>query len=123
MAACNSDGCSEIDSKNPARPAVEKPDAPSDATFAQEGSTVRVRWTPVSGADYYKVYYDDFFDSSCSLSRDGTPLFCEELAASVTETTYVHSDPDDDENYYWIVACNRGGCSEIDSKNPAKASP
>ena len=123
VAACNSDGCSEIDSKNPARPAVEKPDAPSDATFAQEGSTVRVRWTPVSGADYYKVYYDDFFDSSCSLSRDGTPLFCEELAASVTETTYVHSDPDDDENYYWIVACNRGGCSEIDSKNPAKASP
>ena len=92
-------------------------------TFAWEDLTVRVSWTSVSGADYYKVYYDDFFDSSCSLSRDGTPLFCEELAASVTGTTYVHTDPDDDSNYYWIVACNRGGCSEIDSKNLAEAAP
>ena len=123
VAACNSDGCSEIDSENPARPAIEKPDAPSDVTFAWEDLAVRVSWTSVSGADYYKVYYDDFFDSSCSLSRDGTPLFCEELAASVTGTTYVHTDPDDDSNYYWIVACNRGGCSEIDSKNPAEATP
>ena len=123
VAACNSDGCSEIDSENPARPAIEKPDAPSDVTFAWEALTVRVSWTSVSGADYYKVYYDDFFDSSCSLSRDGTPLFCEELAASVTGTTYVHTDPDDDSNYYWIVACNRGGCSEIDSKNLAEAAP
>ena len=23
-------------------------------------------------------------------------------------------------NYYWVVACNSGGCSDIDSKNPAK---
>ena len=57
------------------------------------------------------------------MSRDGTPLFCEELAASVIGTTYVHTDPDDDSNYYWIVACTRGGCSEIDSKNLAEATP
>ena len=37
----------------------------------------------------------------------------------VTGTTYVHTSPDAGENYYWVVACNSGGCSEIDSENPA----
>ena len=75
-----------------------------------------VRWDPATGADYYKVYHDDFFDDNCSLNRDGSPRFCDEL----TETTYVHTEPADDRNYYWVVACNRGGCSEIDSENPAR---
>ena len=25
--------------------------------------------------------------------------------------------------YYWVTACNRGGCSKIDSDNPAIAAP
>ena len=33
-----------------------------------------------------------------------------ELAANVAETSYVHSSSNNDRNYYWIVACNRGGC-------------
>ncbi len=122
VVACNSAGCSEVDSENPATPVVGKPDVPSGVTYAWEGSAVRVSWDPVDGADYYRVLYDDFFDSSCSVERDGSPSFCDELADNVTETTYVHTDPDEDENYYWVMACNRGGCSEIDSENPAKAS-
>ena len=34
-------------------------------------------------------------------------------------TRYTHINPDDYENYYWVTACNSGGCSEIDSDNPA----
>ena len=120
VVACKSDGCSEVDSENPASPEAAKPGAPSNATYLREGSEVLVSWDPVDGADYYKVYHDDFFDSACSVGRDGSPRFCEELAANVTGTTYRHANPGDDENYYWIVACGRGGCSEVDSENPAQ---
>ena len=120
VVACNSDGCSEVDSENPATPVAGKPDVPTNVGYGWEGSTVLVRWDPATGADYYKVYHDDFFDDNCSLNRDGSPRFCDELTDSVTETTYVHTEPADDRNYYWVVACNRGGCSEIDSENPAR---
>lgn len=119
VVACNAGGCSDVESESPATPVVAKPGAPSNVTYAQEGAAIRVSWDPVSGADYYKVYYSDFFDSSCRLSPDGSPAFCDELAANVTASTYVHADPDDRRNYYWVVACNRGGCSEITSDSPA----
>ena len=32
----------------------------SDLRVSQEGSALRVSWDPVAGADYYKVYHDDF---------------------------------------------------------------
>ena len=80
--------------------------------YAWDGSTIRISWDPVDGADYYKVYYDDFSDSRCSLGRDGSPRFCEELAANVVGTTFVHTSPAATDNYYWVVACNTGGCSE-----------
>ena len=92
----------------------------SSVWYEVEDSAVRVSWDLVDGADYYKVYYSDFVDSFCTLSRDGSPSFCEELARNVAGTTYVHADPDSDKNYYWVVACNRGGCSDIDSNNPAE---
>ncbi len=121
VVACNSGGCSEIDSKNPAGPAEAIPTAPANARHAVEGSTIRVSWDPVAGADHYNIYHDDFFDSRCRLNRDGSPGFCEELARNVIGTTYVHTDPSSSDNYYWVVACSRGGCSEIDAGNPLKA--
>ena len=88
--------------------------------YAWEGLTIRVTWDAVEGADYYKVYHDDVTDSACSLDIfDGSPKFCEELAADVAGTTFVHTNPALDANYYWVVACNQEGCSEIDSSNPA----
>ena len=121
VVACNSVGCSEIDSKNPAAPAEAIPTTPANARYAVEGSTIRVSWHPAAGADHYNVYHDDFFDSRCRLNRDGSAGFCEELARNVVGTTYVHTDPSSGDNYYWVVACNRGGCSEIDAENPVKA--
>ena len=119
VTACNSEGCSEINSENPAAPAEAIPTAPANARYAVEGSTVRVSWDPVAGAVHYNIYHDEFFDSSCRLYRDGRTGFCEELATNVVGTTYVHADPGSRDNYYWVVACNRGGCSDIDSENPA----
>ena len=121
VVACNSGGCSEIDSKNPAAPAEAIPTAPVNARYAVEGSTIRVSWLPVAGADHYNIYHDDFFDSRCRLNRDGSAGFCEELARNIVGTSFVHTAPDSGDNYYWVVACNRGGCSEIDAENPVKA--
>ena len=121
VVACNSGGCSDVDSENSATPIVARAGRPTNVRYAVEGSTIRVSWDLVSGADFYNVYYDDFFDSSCSLGTDGSPRFCEELAANVSEATYVHTSPDSGDNYYWVVACNRGGCSEVDSENPARS--
>ena len=87
--------------------------------YAWDGSTIRVSWDPVDGADYYKIYHDDFFDSSCSLRMGGSPSFCEELAANVVGTSYLHENPNASENYYWVVACNSDGCSEVESRYPA----
>ena len=95
------------------------PNSPANARYSRDGSTIVVSWDAVSEATHYKVYYSDFFDSNCVLIS-GRPSFCEELAANVAGTTYTHTDPDDDSNYYWITACNSAGCSDIDKLNPAQ---
>ena len=120
VVGCNSDGCSEIDSRNPAAPIEPIPAGLANVTYAVEGSAIRVTWEAVPAADYYKVYYHEFIDSVCTLDRVGNPLHCEELAANVVGTSYLHENPSAVNNYYWVVACNSGGCSDIDSKNPAK---
>ena len=95
------------------------PSSPANQRYSWEGSTTVLSWDAVADADYYKIYYDDSFSSSCRLSSSGSSSFCEELAANVQGTSYTHTSPDDDDNYYWVTACNIGGCSEIDSENPA----
>ena len=102
-----------------AMPTESTPAAPANVRYAFEGSAIRITWDPVGGADYYNVYHHYFFNDACSLDRNGNPRFCEELAANVGETSYVHASPDSFNNYYWVVACNSGGCSEINSDNPA----
>ena len=116
--ACNSNGCSDTDSPNPATPIGTPPNAPTNARYALEGSTIRVSWDAADGADYYTVHYDLFPDSNCSRGWG----FCRELATNVVGTTYVHTSPNRnrDDNYYWVVSCNSSRCSDIDSKNPAK---
>ena len=89
-----------------------------NSQYAWDGSTILVSWDAEDGADYYKVYYDDISGSACSLGRDGSPVACEELAANVVGTSYLHENPSA-VNYYWVVSCNSDGCSEIDSRNPA----
>ena len=122
VVACNRGGCSAIDSGNTVEPVVQRPGSPANQSFAVRVSAIRLTWSAVDGADYYMIYYDDFFDSACSLRNDGSPSFCEELATHVVGTSYVHADPSSRENHYWVVACNRGGCSEIDSDSAARPS-
>ena len=117
VVACNSSGCSPVDSNNPATTAGTAPVTPG-ATYVFEGSAIVLSWEPVPDADYYNIYYDDFFSSACQV-RSGRASFCEQLAANITATTYTHTSPDGDDNYYWVVACNSSGCSPVDSNNPA----
>ena len=121
VVSCSSGGCSELDDRNLAMPIETRPNGPTDARYALDGSTIRVSWDAVDGADYYHIYYSDFFPLACVLI-DGVPTFCEELATNVTGTTYVHTTPywDKDKNYYWVVACSSKGCSEVDSEHPAR---
>ena len=112
VTACNSEGCSEIDSGNPARFVDNRPAAPTNAQYVRVGSTTVVSWDASAGADYYNIYYHDFFSTSC-------PSFCELLVGNVTGTTYTHTGPDERSNYYWVAACNSAGCSDIDGGNPA----
>ena len=132
--ACSRIGCSDIDSENPVAPAYAGPSAlPDNVDYRRDGSAIVVSWNAVPDADYYNVYYDD--RSSCSppsstldtlgifstltLSTLSNIRSCEELATDRVETTYTHTSPDDDDNYYWVVACNSGGCTDIDSEDPA----
>ena len=117
VVACNAGGCSDIDSDNPATFVDTRPAAPQNVRATRNGSAANLSWDAVAGADYYKIYHDDFWSSGCRLNLSGTPSFCDELAANVTGTSYIHADPDDDNNYYWVVACNSGGCSDIDGDN------
>ena len=89
----------------------------SDIRVSQEGGALRVSWEAAAGADYYKVYHDDFFDDSCSVSADGQPRFCEEIASRVTEPNYLHEGASNGENYYWVVACSTNGCTDVPDKS------
>ena len=119
VSACDRNGCSDID-HNPARFIDTRPPAPANASYAWHNSTIVVSWDAAEEAEYYKVYYDDFFDDNCRVDEDGTPSWCDELATNITDLSYTHPDPDGRENHYWIRACNRSGCSDIDSENPAR---
>ena len=120
ITACNNAGCSDIDSANPAQFVDNRPVAPTNPQYRREGSTTVVTWDPAASAEYYKVYYDDFFGSSCRIGSGGSPSFCELLSGNVAGTAYTHTSPDAGTNYYWITACNSAGCSDIDSANPAQ---
>ena len=84
-----------------------------------DGTDIRGSWQAAEGAAYYKVFYDDDPGSGCRLGRDGNAISCELLADNVSGTGYTHSSPDPEYNYYWVVACNNSGCSDIDIDDSA----
>ena len=109
VVACNSSGCSPVDSANPATTTGTAPPTPT-ASYEWDGSSIVVSWNALADADYYNIYHDDFFDAGCTVRR-GSPSFCDELATSVTSYTHTTAN-------YWVVACNNSGCSPVDSTNP-----
>ena len=119
VTACNRGGCSPVAEESPAKPAVDIPLTPSNLTYALQGPSIVVTWDPVDGADYYSLYHHASSPSYCKVKSDGSSSFCDQLAANLVETTYTHADPDR-RNYYWVIACNRGGCSPVDVTNAAR---
>ena len=97
--------------------AVSNSDESASVEGAQEGSAVVLRWDELSGTTHYRVYHDDFFDSSCR-TDGGRTSFCEELASRVHTTRYTHETPSQGHNYYWVVGCDESGCSPADTRNP-----
>lgn len=95
---------------------------PTNQSYHYEGLSTVVTWNASKGATHYIVYHDNFFADNCSLSPGGSPSFCEHLAGNVVEASYTHTSPNRRGNYYWVVACNNSGCSEIDQANPARLS-
>ena len=55
-------------SSNPATTVGTPPLTPA-ARYVWDGSEVVVSWDAVAEADYYNVYYDDFFSSACTVRR------------------------------------------------------
>ena len=120
ITACNRNGCSDIDSNNPAEFIDTRPARPSNvqAQFVQNRTQIQVSWDSVPDAEDYKIYYDDFFGDNCRVSRNGATGFCDLSASDIRQTSYLHTNPDRRKNYYWVVACNSAGCSDVESKNP-----
>ena len=104
--------------------ADRSPSSPLNVISAWEDSGVRINWDPVDGADYYIIYHDDDhnvdYPDGCRIYIDGRTdgFSCDELASNVVETTYVDPRPDRRGYFYWVVACNDGGCSYPYSQNP-----
>lgn len=140
VVACNSSGCSEIDTDNPAQP---PPPFPDDVQAVQDGSSVRISWNSVPDAAHYKIY------TECPGIRD----CIEELDGKVDGTAYTHMprpvppQPDGvrviDRNAhsltvrwrafeggsysydvsYWVTACYNDLCSENDGHRNAAYLP
>ena len=134
VVACNRAGCSTLDTANPAQPL---PSVPAEVGLLQEGSDLRITWSPVAGATHYRVYHNQ--DSArCTPSHSYHPQ-CEELDGNVVGTTYTHTVPApkgpyrvkvvdrtsdsltinwsgaDYTHHYWVAACTELGCSAINT--------
>lgn len=119
VVACNSFGCSKIDTENPARLGGVPPHSPGNQSYSFEASAAGletvVAWDATARADYYNIYYSRF--SISSVLPDSY-----KLATGVTGAGYTHTSPDGSDNYYWVVACNEFGCSPTNIRNPARLS-
>ena len=120
--ACNDAGCSDVDKKNPASPVEGIPDQPANVQVSHQDSANIISWDSVNEADYYVIYGSDFFPDCSEGNYPSQPKRCDVLHMDLRQTHYT-----DDffrlQDAYWVTACNRGGCSKIDSDNPAIAAP
>jgi len=74
-----------------------KPNTPTGVTASQNGSSVIVSWSSVSGATSYKVY------------RSNSAAGTYSLIGSPSNSSYTDNSPLDGYNYYKIAAVNSAG--------------
>ena len=123
VAACNSSGCSEIDSGSPAQ---SPPSAPQNGHAVAEGPTIRVAWDPVPEAIHYEIH--DCAGPDCiALDRSlGATAYTHALPPpqrpsfirvvdrthdSLTLEWQVLRNRTDGASFYLVTACNNAGCS------------
>jgi hypothetical protein len=96
------------------------PRVPTNLRASWEGTGVRLSWDPAAGAEYYNIYRSSV-SWPCETTRSGqaSGSTCSQLAANITATTYTHASVDEEENRYWVAACNSGGCSQISAQDSA----
>ncbi len=92
---------------------------PGNIWHNRDGSNIVVSWDASPEATHYRVYHDSSIDLNCGSSSIDRPGSCEELAGNVAGTTFLHTSPNQSDNYYWISACNSVGCSELDLFKPS----
>ena len=100
-------------------PVADAPETPPNQRFGYVQAATEIRWDAVPSAENYTIY---FGDGDCRLDS-GRPVNCAELASDIKETSYLHHRNGIALGNYWVVACNRFGCSAIDMDNPALPLP
>jgi len=99
--ACGVDGCSDFsayDTGFRSMPAVPGGLQASDGTFLDR---IEVKWSPVTGVDFYELY------------RADSPTDPKELVSTQVATLYEDWEVTVEEQYtYWVRACVVDGCSD-----------
>ena len=104
--ACNAAGCSNSSPSVTATTGEEVPDVPSELSVsANDSSSADISWLGVTAATYYELYRNTANNSSSAAQVyvGGN--------TSITDTGLESST----EYYYWVKACNSGGCSDFSS--------
>ncbi len=103
----------------PLNPFGDAPEAPANQRFGYVREAMEIIWQAAPDADSYTIY---FGDADCRLDS-GRPVNCEELVSDIEYTHYLHHNYRNETGNFWVVACNRFGCSAIDTANPAQLLP
>ena len=98
---------------------LSAPETPANQRFGYVFSAAEISWDASPDADSYSIY---FGDADCRL-ESGRTVNCEELESDIEDTYYLHHNHRNETGDYWVVACNRFSCSEIDTANPALPLP
>lgn len=103
---------------------ADTPAPPANQRFipGNSGGSVLIEWDHSLGAETYSVYHSTRADSGCRLEGD-QPQGCTLLRGDVYEPYVLVEHTGGEDQFYWVVACNAGGCSQIDSENPAQPPP
>ncbi len=98
---------------------LSAPETPANQRYGYVYSAVEIIWDAAPDADSYTIFSGG---SDCRV-ESGRPVNCEELDSDIEETSYLHHILGGETDNYWVVACNRLGCSAIDTANPALPLP
>ena len=98
---------------------LSAPETPANQRYGHVPSAIAIIWDAAPRAEFYTIYSGG---SGCRVDS-GRPVDCEELATDIWDTYFVFPVSSDETSSFWVVACNRFGCSALDTANPAQPLP